>query len=294
MPYHARRLGDGPIIEPGMDDRMGYNVNGPSLIRVPDWLPSPLGRYYLYFAHHDGRYIRLAVADRPEGPWRIHRPGVLPLAASGFAGHIASPDVHVDHETRRIRMYFHGSDSDTGGGAPQSTRVALSADGLDFEVLPDLLGEPYFRAFTHRGQHYALAMPGIVYRSPDGLRDFERGPTLFGANMRHSAVRVEDDTLVVVYSNAGDCPEQLLITTVDLAPDWQAWRALPPRSLLAPEHAWEGVDRPLVASVRGIAHEPVRELRDPALLEDDGRLLLLYAVAGEHGIALATLHRDEA
>jgi len=55
-----------------MDGRMGANVNGPSLIRAPAWLPNPLGRYYLYFAHHQGAYIRLAYADRLEGPWRTY------------------------------------------------------------------------------------------------------------------------------------------------------------------------------------------------------------------------------
>ena len=32
-----RRFPDNPIIRPDMDGRMGTNVNGPSLIRVPDW-----------------------------------------------------------------------------------------------------------------------------------------------------------------------------------------------------------------------------------------------------------------
>ena len=44
------RLGDGPIITPDMDARMGSNIQGPSLIRVPDWVEDPLGQYYLYFA----------------------------------------------------------------------------------------------------------------------------------------------------------------------------------------------------------------------------------------------------
>lgn len=93
---------------------MGDNVNGSSLIKVPEWVPSPLGRYYLYFAHHDGRYIRLAFADSIEGPWRMHEPGVLPIENSLFRGHIASPDVHVDHNARCIRMYYHGADRPTG------------------------------------------------------------------------------------------------------------------------------------------------------------------------------------
>ena len=64
----AERLFGGPIIRPHMDGRMGGNINGPSLIRVPDWIERPLGAYYLYFAHHKGEYIRLAYADRLEGP----------------------------------------------------------------------------------------------------------------------------------------------------------------------------------------------------------------------------------
>ena len=66
-----------PIIHPEMDDRVGGNINGPSLIRVPDWIDDPLGRYYLYFAHHKGRFIRMAYANDLLGPYSIHIPGVL-------------------------------------------------------------------------------------------------------------------------------------------------------------------------------------------------------------------------
>jgi len=31
-------------------------------------------------------------------------------------------------------------------------------------------------------------MPGLVYRSRDGLTDFVLGPTLFNPDMRHSAL----------------------------------------------------------------------------------------------------------
>jgi hypothetical protein len=64
---HIRRFATNPIIRPHMDDRMGDNINGPSLIRVPDWIKAPLGRYYLYFAHHDGQYIRLAYSHELQG-----------------------------------------------------------------------------------------------------------------------------------------------------------------------------------------------------------------------------------
>ena len=52
---------------------------------------------------------------------------------------------------------------------------------------------------------------------------------------------------------------------------------------------WEGVGRPTGSSVRGAVHEPVCQLRDPALFEHDGATYLFYAVAGESGIAVARL-----
>jgi hypothetical protein len=41
---HIRRFPTNPIIHPHLDDCMGDNINGPSLIRVPDWIEAPLGR----------------------------------------------------------------------------------------------------------------------------------------------------------------------------------------------------------------------------------------------------------
>jgi acetylornithine/succinyldiaminopimelate/putrescine aminotransferase len=59
--------------------------------------------------------------------------------------------------------------------------------------------------------------------------------------------------------------------------------------VLRPEHPWEGSDAPLAPSVRSVAYGKVNQLRDPAIFEEDGRTYLLYAVAGESGIAIAEL-----
>lgn len=286
---HVERLIHQPIIHPRMDDRIGDNINGPSLIRVPDWVEQPLGRYYLYFAHHDGHYIRLAYSNDLLGPWIIYGDGVLPLAQAGFAGHIASPDVHVDQARRQIRLYCHGSETPSGGGGEQWTRVATSPDGLHFTALPELLGRPYFRVFQWQGYHHALAMPGVFYRSRDGLRDFQEGPTLFSSHMRHTALKLDGSILSVFYTNAGDCPERILLSTIDLTPDWMTWTASEPGVVLEPELPYEGGDLPRAPSKRGLSMEPVCQLRDPAIFREDGRTYLLYAVAGEHGIAMAEI-----
>ena len=91
----ARRFPENPIITQDMDAALGDSINGPSLIRVPDWLPNPLGRYYLYFAHHQGKNIRLAYADDLAGPWTLHLPGSLQMTDTPYQHHIASPDVSL-------------------------------------------------------------------------------------------------------------------------------------------------------------------------------------------------------
>ena len=298
------RLLDGPIITPDMDGRMGSNIAGPSLIRVPDWIENPLGRYYLYFADHRGVYIRLAYADVVTGPWTMYEPGTLRIEQSHFpttcppcgvdsanpAGayaHIASPDVHVDDARREIVMYFHGRERD-----PQVTRAAVSSDGLHFEGRPEILGRPYFRAFRHDGYVYALAMPGVMYRSADGLTGFEEGPDLFNPNMRHSALLKRGDRLFVFWTERGDAPERVWLASIDLSGDWRDWQASERVEVLRPERPWEGADLPIEPSRGGAINVPVNQLRDPAIFEEDGRVYFLYAVAGEHGIALAEVHLD--
>ena len=317
----VERLADGPIIGPGLDPSIGENIQGPSLIRVPDWVEDPLGRYYLYFADHKGRYIRLAYADDLLGPWQVHRPGSLQIEDSHFltqppdvspeelerlraarAGrgapmshdlltevttpHIASPDVHVDDDRQRIVMYFHGLE----GVGRQVSRVATSTNGIDFEARPEVLGRTYMRAFAHDGYTYVMAMPGQFYRSREPLGGFEEGPLLFNRDMRHAAMLVRGRTLFVFWTQVGHVPERVLLSTIDMSGDWTSWSESPSVEVLRPERDWEGAAAPLEPSVRSTAYGPVHQLRDPAIYEEDGRVYLLYAVAGESGIAIAEVH----
>jgi hypothetical protein len=264
---------------------MGSNINGPSLIRVPHWASDPLGVYYLYFAHHRGDYIRLAYADRLEGPWTVYGPGTVHLAESYCLDHVASPDVHIDDASRTVRMYYHGHIHE----GEQGSKVAISSDGIHFECRSETLGNPYLRVFNWDGWYYGLAMPGVFYRSQDGLTGFERGPVLFNEHMRHAAVMIRNGILYVFYSVVGDCPECILLARIDITGTWTEWRESAPTTVLEPETAYEGVDMPLEPSIRGLAVGPVRQLRDPCVFEERGKTYLLYSVAGEQGIAIAEL-----
>lgn len=299
---NIHRFPQNPIITPALDARMGENINGPSLIRAPEWLPNRLGEYYLYFGHHQGEYIRLAYADRLEGPWTVYAPGTLQLDETPCYGHIASPDVHIDEANRRLVMYYHGPALDREQLADdplhrryptvnqQRTFVAFSDDGIHFTSNDEMLGPSYFRVFRHGGWTYALGMPGIFFRSRDGITNFEYGPVLFSGDQRHTAVLLDGDSLSVFYTQAGDCPEHILCATIDLSADWNNWQASDPVSVLLPEMDYEGAALPLEPSQRGAIHSRARQLRDPAIFQEDGRTYLLYSVAGESGIAISELH----
>jgi hypothetical protein len=323
---HVRvvRLVDGPIVSPDLHPSIGANIQGPSLIRAPDCIEGRLGAYYLYFADHKGSYIRLAYADTLTGPWHVHPPGSLNLAQSCFlteppvpsaeelaafearyrqsgtaishdvlseitTPHIASPDVHVDPIGQRIVMYFHGLE----GVGRQVTRVATSRNGIDFVARPEVLGRSYFRVFQHDGMTYALAMPGQFYRSADGFHGFEPGAMLFNPNMRHAALLKRGDMLFVFWTQVGDAPERILLSRIDLSGDWRQWQDDAPIDVLRPERSWEGADAALTPSIRSTAYGQVNQLRDPAVFEENGRIYLLYAVAGESGIAIAELFFEE-
>ena len=290
---HAVRVG-GPILTPASSPRLGPNIDGPSLIRVPTWLQHPMGRFYLYFASHQGKYIRLAYANDMRGPWKVYEPGTLRLSqVLQCHDHIASPDVHVDNIAHRIVMYFHCPAAGGVDIAVQKTLVAFSSDGLTFKNSPALLGPAYFRVFRWHDWYYAICWGGALYRSSDGVSPFEAGlqliPIKDGRQLRHAAVYVEGDVLNVFYSRIGDRPERILLSQVKLRPDWKQWSASAPETILKPDRDYEGANLPLAVSQIGFAPGRVRQLRDPAIFADGGHLYLLYSIAGESGIALAEL-----
>ncbi|MGY8826550.1 MAG: hypothetical protein ACKVJG_21940 [Candidatus Latescibacterota bacterium] len=290
--FEVQRLGVNPIIYPtmpGLQGDIGRNINGPSLICVPEWIEGALGAYYLYFADHSGHYIRLAYADDLAGPWTIYEPGVLHMHEAPGRAHIASPDVHLYEEERQIRLYFHQPAPEAERALDQVSYVALSNDGLHFNVRPQILGQYYFRVFQYGGWHYAFAK-GISYRSRDGLTDFVEGETHL-PRCRHTAVWVEGDIVHLVYSRTEDRPESILYTWVDLREGWLDWNFAEPTRLLAPELDWEGADCLLEKSREGKIMKRVNELRDPAIYRENGQLYLLYSVAGESGIAIAKLEK---
>jgi hypothetical protein len=113
------------------------------------------------------------------------------------------------------------------------------------------------------------------------------GPRLFNPNMRHAALLKRGNTLYVFWTQVGDAPEAILLSTIDLSTDWTKWSQSHPVEVLRPMRTWEGAHAPVAPSLRSTAYGEVNQLRDPAIYEENGRTYLLYAVAGESGIAIA-------
>ena len=319
----ATRLLDRPIIDADTHPSLGSNIAGPSLIRSPHWVGDPLGEFYLYFADHKGDRIKLAHADELTGPWTVHADGALTLEQSGFltqppavsddqideievayahslgaeqvpvdlradlvTPHIASPDVHIDAGGQRIVMYYHG----LAALGRQTTRVAISRDGIGFQQTgSEVCGTPYLRTFRHAGGFFGLSMPAQLEVGAGWTTEFSPAHRFFDDDIRHAAVLARPERAYVFFTRVGEAPERILVSTIDLVGDPDSWRASEPVEVLRPEREWEGSEEPLEPSRRGAALGPCNQLRDPAVFEHEGRVFLLYAIAGERGIAIAEL-----
>jgi len=319
----ATRLSQNPLITVDMSRSLGGNVNGPTVIRVPDWIDRPLGRYYMYFANHMGEYIRMAYADAVTGPWHLYEPGVLQVrdtaffrpqpdpkeTLADFYTHVASPDVFVDPERKRLLLWFHGwwTNGERWPADPrearawaakmsygQFTQVAESTDGVHFEVKPPVTRQSYLRIFQHERYFYALSRQGQLARSADPLASFEIGPnpfrgTSFATRVRHVGLLLRGSRLHVFFTAIGDIPERVLMSTIELTSDWTAWRATPPVDVLQPETRYECADLIAAPSEAGDVEGRVRQIRDPFVFEERGQAFLFYSICGEQGIAAATL-----
>ncbi len=327
----ATRLPGNPIISEAMaPGAEGDSINGPSMIRVPDWVEKPLGKYYLYFAHHAGKYIRLAYADRVEGPWKIHAGGVLRIEdQKTVAGHIASPEAVLDAANRKIYLFYHGRPAGRtaaeGSADPedgQKSSVAVSADGLRFAPIEVTTGPAYLRVFRHGSRWYAINGHGDLLSGADLEKPFQRVADVIGDDIaagidpvklgepgaradrpqrgadrysiRHAGVDIAGDLLLIYFSCVGHRPERIYVTSIEMKGDPESWRAKGALEILRPEKEWEGASLPLEYSRGGRSRAWENGLRDPAVFRDGGKIWLLYSTAGEHGIGLAQLHYEAA
>ena len=319
----AMRLVANPLVTLRSSPSLGDNINNPTVIRVPSWVERPLGRYYMYFAHHMGAFIRLAYADSIAGPWNIYEPGVLHVRDTAFYRaqpdpaenlenfytHVASPEIRLEDDSRRLVLWFHGwwtegamwpvgeraaRDWARQRGYGQYTQAAVSPDGLRFDVQPAITRTSYLRVFPFDGMLYGMSRLGLLLRSHDPLAAFEAGANPFrdgpyANRVRHVAALQRGGALYVFFTAIGDAPERVMVSTIATTGDWTSWKASDAVEVLRPEAQYECPILPDAPSEAGDVKGLVRQLRDPAVFEENGRTYLFYSFCGEQGIAAAEL-----
>jgi hypothetical protein len=260
-----KRLVDKPLISNDSNPELGGNINGPTVIKVPEWVSAPLGRYYIYFAHHQGQYIRMAYADDILGPYTIYDGEVLTVVDTPYCGHIASPEIVIDDENRKIIMFYHGCGLTDKSQAlsGQCTTYSESKDGLFF-VSDNLYLVPSYLRVVKIGDNYFGSTGGPdrpVYNFKNSFRaipekiahiciksepfcKFDNGESIdVNYRMRHLCFDLEsEDCLWIYYSNVCDEPERIKRVCVN-PEDWSAEFY---EEVLRPELEHEGVNEPLV------------------------------------------------
>lgn len=215
----------GPIITQDMFSAInrsieGDNMNGPSLIRIPNWVNNPIGKYYLYFSHHRGRYIRIAYSQNVTGPYSLLSGGAV-INISTPVSHLASPDVHINHPAKTITMYFHTLDKTSIYG--QLTQAFISYDGIHFQPHSSDIARYYFRRFqvlrdifaiapSNMGRDFTLLhRPGRSesYRVSSNRTFFPLARHVFPHPVRFNAI-------VALYSVLFDAPERIYCSRVNI------------------------------------------------------------------------------
>ena len=270
---------------PGEQREVRATIMHPSIIEAARFCERAPARYLMYYAPHHSPGIGAAGADRITGPWTPLRENpVLRLdQCGGFTGHISAPDVVWSPEDKRFFMYFHGSVARAG----QQTGVAASDDGVHFKPLAPgpVLPCPYLRVWRHGGLWYGIVRLGNnlgLARSPDGIK-WELRPACpllecgqeHGEydRLRHHCVHLVGDALHLYYCTYRDPDlrvEAIRSAIVRLEGDWTQWRAERIGDVLRPALDWERSN-----------------LRDPYIIEADGRLYMFYVGGNEAGIGVA-------
>lgn len=265
----------------------GDNINGPCLIKVPSFIKNPLGSYYLYFAHHKGKYIRMAYSDNIQGPYKLYEEGVLHLENTPGYDHVASPDVIIGSKNSRLIMYYHCPYDN--GITKQSTFYAYSNDGLNFKTENINILHPYFRSFVFNDEEYGICMYKLV--SSIIMKKINNNYEEFGLLLpksRHTSILISQSRIFVFYTIVGDCPEHICFSEITNL-EKNNINVSEKISLIIPEFTYEHDNQPELPSKYGLMINKVNQLRDPYIYLENDQIYLLYTVCGEKGIALCRI-----
>lgn len=148
------------------------------------WSPAPVernGRYYLYFAANDIRGdselggIGVAVADRPEGPYRdaIGKPLI---GAFHDGAQPIDPDVFIDTDGQAYLYYGGRGHADVVRLNPDMTSLGTFPDGSTYREITPAGYARGAQMFERAGKYYLIWSTGEVTGPEYALSDSPTGP----------------------------------------------------------------------------------------------------------------------
>ena len=282
--------------------KFNVNICNPCLLKVPSWCKNKLGKYYLYFADHRGKYIKMAYSNSLDKNWKFKEDGIININKFNDAiNHIASPEIYIDNKKKLIVLFTHSHSKSKIG---QWTYVSISIDGINFyKVYNKILAPFYFRIFYYNNFFYGISKGGNLWKSKNYLNKFKQCQNLFDkklsneilhnydGSVRHFSILIERNILYIFYTKIGDMPERIYYTSLKLNKDDANWKFKNEIELIRPTKKFEGSKLPLKKSKAGDTKKPENALRDPYMVKIYNNYYIFYCVKGEFGIAIAKINR---
>ena len=294
----TRRLG--LVFPQKWDPDSEENINGPTVVEAEFPLFSKLRLYLMYFGDHKGKYIKVAWAFSPMGPFRPVPLVRLLLLRDRFGerkGHVASPEVRKLGGKRYI---FSHSPSRHFRPGKQITYVSRLRLGI-FCSRPKPMDLPsYARFFPLNGDMHAITNGADVFKlDPESFEirqlTVDKSRLLVPESkdaverIRHPQVLGSFGRTLCFYTRVGDAPERVFASILE-AKNPQEIVFSAPIELLRPHEDYEGAGHHIEPSKSGISRRPENALRDPFVAEFGSQHFLYYSTAGEKGIACAELN----
>ena len=281
--------------DPGSEE----NINGPTLVEFECPLFPKLRLYLMYFGHHKGKYIRVAWAFSPTGPFRrvpLVRPLLLRDRFGERKGHVASPEVRTVGGKRY--MFAHSPSRHFRPGK-QITYMSRLRLGVVCSRPKPIDLPSYARFFSLNGDMHAITNGADVFKlDSNSLEtrqlDVDKSRLLVPESqdvierVRHPQILAWLGHTLCFYTRVGDAPERVFVSLLE-AKNPEEIMFSTPIELLRPREDYEGAHHNIEPSKSGISRRPENALRDPFVGEFGGQHFLYYSTAGEKGIACAEL-----
>lgn len=272
------------------------NVSTPSICFIPDYVDSDFsGFYIMYYSHHRGLQINASYSKSLFGPWvKLSSPVLTLEDVACLHKHIASPDVVYISELNYFVMVFHGSSTIPFPGnfdSRQASSFAISYDGIVFNPVDKLIGEPYMRLLPFQSRFYTFSRNSFdtISINEVDITNFDiiqsLDITIFIPNVRHFSIFHANGFFLLFFTRIYGSPEKIFSIPLnyDFQPLYNHGTVYFP-----PTRKSFCTNKILNISFPGVSPE-IFGSRDPFLIFDGHLHHLFYTYCGERFICSSIL-----